>query len=300
MPQRLGEPMQRERAMLGKIAPCLLLLAFVGGGPVLAAPAEPTLHEIYQATQSGHIAQAEQMVNQVLQEHPGSAKAHYAAAEVYARGGDFSIARREFNTAESLDPGLGFAQPQSVAALRAELAQSRFVPRVVQQAPYALPAPHTRPRSGISFGAILLVIAGVVLVWALVRRRMQPTGYPPYPGQPPGGVGPMGPGGGVMPPYPYGGGPGPGLMGSLGTGLAVGAGVAAGEELVHHMLGGSPSGGVIPPANAGEAIDPGQANPDMGGQDFGVSDGGWDDGAAGGGDFGTGGDFGAGGGDDWT
>ncbi len=292
--------------MLRKITPFVLLLAVmgIGAGPVLAAPAEPTVREIYQATQSGHIAEAEQMVNQVLQDHPQSAKAHYVAAEVYARGGDFSIARREFNTAESLQPGLSFANPQSVAALRAELAQSRFVPRAVQQAPYATYAPRARPRTGPSWGAILIVIGGVVLLWALVRRRMQPTVYPPYPGQPMGGVGPMGTGGGVVPPYPYGGGAGSGLMGSLGTGLAVGAGVAAGEELVRHMLGGSQGGGVIPPANAGEAIDPSQANPDLGGQDFGVpDDGSWDDGSSGGGDLGSGGDFGAGGdsgGGGWT
>jgi uncharacterized protein len=290
--------------MLRKITPWILLLAVVAGGPVLAAPATPTDHEIYEAAQSGHLAQAEQMVNQVLQQYPKSAKAHYVAAEVYARAGDFSTARRELNGAESLDPGLGFARPQSVAALRAELAQSRFVPRIAQQPPYATEyAPHARTRTGVSWGAVLLVISGLVILWALVRRRMQPPVYPPYPGQPMGGVGPMG--GGVAPPYPYGGAPGagPGLLGSLGTGLAVGAGVAAGEELVRHALGGPQSGGVIPPASAGEeGADPSQINPDMGGQDFGVSDpGSWDDGSGGGDeDFGVGGDDGGGGGGDWT
>lgn len=292
---------EKSLAMLRNIAPSVLVLALLGTAPLLAAQAEPTVHEIYAATQSGHIAQAEQMVNQVLQDHPQSAKAHYIAAEVYARGGDFSTARRELAAAESIEPGLPFAERQSVAALRAELTQSRFVPRAVQQAPYAVYEPHARPRSGISWGALLIVVAGAVMLWAFVRhRRMQPPLYP-YPGQPMGGVGPMGSGGGVVPPYPYGGGPGsgPGLMGSLGTGLAVGAGVAAGEELVRHVLGGSQSGGVIPSANAGETIDPSQMNPDLGGPDFGVSDGSsWDDGSSGG-DFGTGGDLG-GGGDDWT
>ncbi|HTW38504.1 MAG TPA: tetratricopeptide repeat protein [Steroidobacteraceae bacterium] len=287
--------------MLRNITPWVVILSLLGAGAVLAAQAEPTVQEIYAAAQSGRIAQAEQMVNQVLQDHPKSAKAHYVAAEVYARGGDFSIARREFAAAESLQPGLPFAQHESVAALRAELAQSRFVPRALQQTPYAVYAPRARPRSGVSWGTVLIVIAGIVILWAFVRRRMQHPVYPPYPGQPMGGVGPMGTGGGVVPPYPYGGGPGSGsgLMGSLGTGLAVGAGVAAGEELVRHVLGGS-QGGLIPPANAGEVIDPSQANPDMGGADFGVSDGSsWDDGS-GGGDFGIGGDSGSGGGDDWT
>jgi uncharacterized protein len=281
--------------MLRKIAPCVFLLAVVAAGPVLAAANDPTIHQIYQATQAGRLAQAEQMVNQVLQDHPRNAEAHYVAAEVYARAGDFSTSRREFSAAESLQPGLPFAQPQSVAALRAELSQSRFLPRVEQ--PYRVYASQARPRRGASWGVILLVVAGIVVVWALLRRRMQPGNpYPQYPGQPMGGVGPMGMGG-VVPPYPYGGGSGPGLMGSLGTGLAVGAGVAAGEELVRHALGGS-QGGVIPPANAGEVVeDPSQLNPDMGGQDFGVSDGGsWDDSSGGGG----GDDFGTGGGGDWT
>jgi uncharacterized protein len=289
--------------MLRKITPWILLLAVVVGGPVLAAPSDdPTVHQIYQATQAGHLAQAEQMVNEVLQDHPKSARDHYVAAEVYARAGDFATARRELSAAESLEPGLAFAQSQSVAALRAELSQSRFLPREAQ--PYGVYAPRVRPGNSVPWGLVLVIVAGIVIVWALVRRRMQPGNvYPQYPGQPMGGVGPMGMGGGVVPPYPYGAGPGSGggLMSSLGTGLAVGAGVAAGEELVRHVLGGSQGGGVIPPANAGEIEDPSQLNPDMGGQDFGVSDGNsaddgsasWDDGAGGG-------DFGTGGGDDWT
>jgi len=290
--------------MLRKMSPSFLLLAMLSLGPVLAAPAAPTIHEIYAATQAGRLAQAEQMVTQVLQDYPNSAKAHYVAAQVYARAGDFATARRQFTVAESLAPGLPFAAPQSVAALRAELAQSHLLSRVQPPPGYAPYASQAHASSHASWGLILVLLAGVVIVWALVRRRMQPAVYPPYP-QPMGGVGPMGMGGGVVPPYPYGGGPGagPGLMSSLGTGLAVGAGVAAGEELVRHALGGG-QGGIIPPANAGEFVEPPQqANPDMGGQDFGVSsdDASWDDGSGGGGgDFGTGGDDFGGGGGDWT
>jgi len=279
--------------MLRKIIPSIFLVALVGMGPAFGAASDPTVHQIYQAAQSGHLAQAEQMVNQVIQDHPQSGEAHYVAAEVYARGGDFSTARRELAAAESLEPGLPFARRQSVAALRAELSQSRIPPRV-QTIPYG--ATYARPHSA-PWGLIIVIVAGLVIVWALVRRRrmQQPMGvYPPYPGQPMGSVGPV-----VPPSYPYAGGPGSGLMGSLGTGLAVGAGVAAGEELVRHVLGGgTASGGVIPPANAGE-VEPAPGNDEMGGQDFGVSGGSsWDDGSGGGGDAG-GGDFGVGG-DDWT
>ncbi|MGH8260982.1 MAG: hypothetical protein ACREUG_14980, partial [Steroidobacteraceae bacterium] len=245
-----------------------------------------------------------------LAEHPKSGKAHYIAAEVYARAGDFTTARHELATAESLEPGLPFANARSVAQLRAQLSQGRTVRRV-QYAPYGAPAA-TR-RSSVPWGLILVGLSIVVIVWSIARRRRQMAGYSQYPGQgypgqaypgqpmgmPPGGVAP--PMGGY--PYGYGGGSGSGLMGSLGTGLAVGAGVAAGEALVGKMLGGG-QGGIVPPANAGEIIEqPPQTNEDMGGADFGTSGDSWDDGSGGGGgggaDFGTGGDFG-GGGDSWT
>jgi uncharacterized protein len=189
-----------------KITRCLFVVALLGLAPVLAAGPDPTIHQIYRATESGHLAQAEQMMSQVLQDHPNSANAHYVAAEVYARAGDFSTARRQLSAAESLEPGLTFATPQSVAALRAELAQSRFLPRL-QQPGYAPDATQAHARSPVPWGLILVTLAGVVIVWAVARRRRQPV-YPQYPLQPMGGVGPLGMGGGVVPPYPYTGGPG--------------------------------------------------------------------------------------------
>ncbi len=300
--------------MLRKLTVPWALIAVLGGGAVLAAGSDPTVDQIYQAVQAGQLAQAEQMVSQVLQDHPKSGEAHYVAAEVYARAGDFATARRELGTAQALEPGLPFARPASARALEEELAQGRYVPRV-QRMPYA---PHgssyARPHSSRFWSLILVLIAGAVIVAALVRRRSQPVLYPPqYPGQPgipPTGVGPTGMGGGVVPPYPYGygGGLGSGMLGSIGTGLAVGAGVAAGEALVNRVISGPQSGGIIPAAGAGEIVPP--VNGDMGGDDFGVSGGGsWaDDGSGGGlgggvdpggGDLG-GGDFGVGGGDGWT
>ncbi len=296
-------------AMLRKFSLSWALVAVLGSGAALAAGSDPTVDQIYQAAQTGQLAQAEQMVGEVLQDHPRSGEAHYVAAEVYARAGDYSTARRELAAAETLEPGLSFARPQSVRALEAELAQGRFVPRVqrVPYSPYGSSA--ARPRSSRFWSLILVLIAGVVIVVALARRRSQPAVYPPqYPGQPglpPTGVGPMGMGDGVVPPYPYGygAGPGSGIMGSIGTGLAVGAGLAAGEALVNRVISG-PQGGIIPAANAGQIAEPPYVNGDMGGTDFGVSDGGsWGDG---GGDLGAGGglgggdDFGTGGGDSWT
>lgn len=279
----------------------VLVVGLLASGAAFAANTSPTPDQIYRAAQSGKLAQAEQMVGQVLQAHPHSGKAHYVAAEVYARAGAFATARHELAEAQALEPGLPFAQAQSVRALEAELAQGRFVQRA-QRMPYApYAASGTRHSRGAgSWGLLLLLVVGGVVVWAIVRRRRQAL-YGPYPGQlgmPQSGASPMGMGGGVVPPYPYGynGAPGSGgIMRGIGTGLAMGAGMAAGEALVDRMISGSPNGGGgLPAAQAEPADDPSQVNPDLGGNDFGLSDpGSWDDGGAGGADFGAGGD-------DWT
>ena len=102
----------------------------------------------------------------------------------------------------------------------------------------------------------------------------------PYAGPP--GYGPAGYGPGAA---PMGGGLGSTVVGGLASGLAVGAGVVAGEELAHHFLDGARREGVAaaPPAQAEPPV-----NGDMGGSDFGMSDpgSGWDDsGGGGGGDW---------------
>jgi hypothetical protein len=252
---------------------------------------DPTVRQIYEAAQAGRIGEAEQMVDRVLQDNPRSGKAHYVAAEVYARAGNFPRARSELATAEQIDPSLPFVtNPASVTSLKRELAASH-----VPQAFSGYESPRTGAR--LPWGGILLVVFGIGFVWMLIRRRVQASSYgsspgniAPGPGQPGYGA----PGGG---PYYPGGGGGSGLMGSLGTGLAIGAGVAAGEELVHHVLDGGRSG-AINSAGAGELLGDSQPqNGNMGGNDFGVGDSNsWNDSSGG-----DGGSFDSGvGGDDWT
>jgi uncharacterized protein len=283
--------------MLKRLSIFLVFGALAAGlGPVMAADANSD--QIYNALRAGRTAEAEQMINQVLRDYPRNAKAHYVAAEVYARAGDYSRARAELSTAQILDPSGGFANPRSIQELQTQLnGGARRVPGYAAPG-FAAPA----RRSSVPWGLIIVLVAVVAIIWMLAARRRNmyaanyPTGVPGAPGAP-GGAYPYGPGPGYGPGgAPFGG--GSGLMGSLGTGLAVGAGVAAGEELTRHVLGGS-GGGVIPSAEAGEPVPP-PANEDMGGQNFGVNDpGSWDDGGGGGG----GGDWGGGGGDgggDWT
>jgi uncharacterized protein len=267
--------------------------------------ADPSSQQIYAVARAGNLSEAQAMIEKVLRDYPANAKAHWVAAEVFARSGQFPRARQELRTAQSLSPGLPFVRATSVTALQRQLASGRAT---------GAPAHH------ISWGGVVLVIGLGALIYALLRRRtaaVSPYGTPygasygqpgAYPGANPYGpypnVAPYGPGGMPM-------GRGSGLMGNLATGLAVGAGVAAGEELVQHALGGGMGGSVLPGAGGPLADDAAAAaNPDMGGSDFGIANdnGSWDAGGGdlGGNDFGGdmgGGDMGGGdlgGGGDWT
>ena len=257
----------------GTLAAVALTLSMSFSAPVLAdSAADPTVHQIYEAAESGHFDQAQQMMNQVLKDHPTSAKAHYVQAELFAKQGKTGPARSELAQAETYDPGLTHENSRSVQELKSQLGlggRTAMAPRVIgmNSAPAA---PH------FPWGTALIFVLAVGAVWMLFRRR---SAYPQYPsaaplGGGPGYGGPMG-GGGI----------GSSIAGGLASGLAVGAGVVAGEELAHHFLdgGGNRESGIIPPANAGEWQQ--SSNSDMGGTDFGVDDAGsWNDAGGGGGD----------------
>jgi hypothetical protein len=249
------------------------------------ADGDPTVDQIYAAARGGHLDQAQQLMNQVLADHPNSGRAHYVQAELYAREGKIPQARAELGTAEQLKPGLPFATPRAVEELKGQLGLGTRV------APSGVRAESAAPR--FPFGTILVIVAAIGLLWLVFRRRSYPPQYPAAgaPGGVPGSYGPVGgypPGGAYG--QPMGGGIGSGIAGGLASGLAVGAGVVAGEELAHHFLDGGRGPGVIPEADAAESGFTGNNN-DMGGSDFGVSDpgSGWDDG--GGSDGGGGGDW---------
>jgi hypothetical protein len=256
-----------------------LSATFVVASPSFAQAADPTMHQIYEAAENGHLDQAQQMITQVLADHPSSAKAHYVQAELFAKEGKMSLARAELGSAERLNPGLTEFNARSVQELRSQLGQSGGTRAM---APQIVSVPRSAPH--FPWGALLIGVIVVALLMMLFRRR---TPYNQYPAGGPGvGGAPTGYGPGYGAPPMGGGGMGSGIAGGLASGLAVGAGVVAGEELAHHFLdGGHRDGGVIPSA---EAAQPG--NSDMGGNDFGASDSGsWDDGGGGGG-----------GGDDWS
>ena len=261
--------------------------------------ADPSLHEVYQAAEAGNYRAAQGMMDQVLHDHPNSGKAHFVEAELLAKEGQVHGARTELATAERLEPGLPFAKPEAVAELKARLTPNTGVP-----ARYEAVAPQGNG-SGLPWGMILMGIGLVLALLYFVRSRAQAPVIVPAssgngwtggsnwgPGPQPYGAGGVGPLAGPMAPT---GGAGSGILGSLATGAAVGAGVVAGEALMHRVLDGGHREDVIQPvqtpAQSGfwDANSPSpDQNYDMGSQDFGVNDAGsWDDG-------------GSSGSDDWT
>jgi hypothetical protein len=282
--------------VLGMLATLGLAAAMsVASAEEASSASDPTVNQIYDAARAGHLDQAKQMMNQVLADHPRSARAHYVAAQLDADMKNFGEARQELKTAEDISPGLPFARAEEVSILRRELGLAggaagsgvQVIP--TQRAPGMYGG---QPAKSYPWGIIALVAGVIIVLWLLFRRR-QPSVVYGASGQAP--MGPMGSMPMGMPPSGFPsvmGGGGSGIVGGLASGLAVGAGLAAGEELVHHVLdGGREVGGGVPLAPEPVAEPP--ANADLGGPDFGISDpgGGWDDG-------GSSGDSGGGG--DWT
>jgi len=286
-----------------------LLLASCLGATLTMAQAEPSLNEVYATARAGKLEQAQTMVQQVLVAHPESAKAIYVRSELFARQGDLRHARESFATAQKLAPGLPFAKPEAVQALRAQLtgASNPMVPTI------AMPpvARQSNAPSPASWGLPLLLAAGVVAGGYLLFRRRppQPMGMEPayaYAGGP-GPVNGPGTGGGtsvLQPnysqpasaqpgyvqtgyPQPPSSGLGGRIMGGVATGLAVGAGVVAAEAIGRSLMGRQATGN-----NFSDQVEAAfNRNGDMGGQDFGMTDagGGWDSSSSL--DMGSGGDW---------
>ena len=300
-------------SMSQRAAQWLLVAAMLSAGFAMAQ-AEPTLNEVYATAHAGKLDQAQVMIQQVLVSHPKSAKAHFVRAELYARQGDLVRARESLAIADKLLPGLGFAKPEAVQALRTELAgrsapsaQNSLAPSPVNAAAntaYTRPVQYNSPQQAPSSSwGLPLLLAGIAIAagYFIFRRRVpdsvpQAGSYGPQQG---GLNGPqtfgMGSGGGMPGGYPPAGGypqqAGSGLggriMGGVATGLAVGAGVMAAEAIGRNLMGHHNNADASQPDNS--TYQPiGNSNPDMGGADFGINDGGsWDSGGGsdGGGDW---------------
>ena len=282
------------------LLPFLLMVSLLGAGLALAQ-AEPSMGQIYAAAQAGKLDEAQVMIQQVLVSHPNSAKAYFVRAELYARQGDAVRARDSLANAEKFAPGLPFAKPEAVQALRTQLASKAQTHTVTQNAAPSHAAQGAQSPSGSSWGLPLLLAGGVIVAgYFLFRKKTQPPEGQPQAYASNGLAGPQTfgmPGGGAMQgggAYPgYGPAQAPGMgsriAGGLATGLAVGAGVMAAQAIGRNLMGNDTASGHADTSNSND-FSSANSNPDMGGANFGVNDSGsWDD-------AGSGGD---GGGGDW-
>ena len=242
--------------------------------------AEATLPEVYKAVQSGQLAKADAMMKEVLQNHPNSAKAHYVAAELYAKEGKLEAARNHFIKAQNLAPGLPFAQAESVQKLQVQLAGTAVSSASSDAGPTSI---FSNP---LFWGLIAILVIGVMMV--MKRRKAEAVqvynapsaGYPGTPGGPAGYPGgPGGPGGPTYPGAPAAGGMGSGLMGSLATGAALGAGMYAGQALASNLMGGHDNGhsNANTNPNLNQVGGPASLDPNFGVRDAGS----WDDASSG-------------------
>lgn len=269
-----------KKSGLWLLAPLALMMV---SAPVLAA--EPSVRDVYATARAGQVDKAVTMMDEVLKAHPNSAKAHYVQAELMAKQGRIADARTQLAAAEKLAPGLPGIQPQSVAALKAQLNGGS----VGNGAVTTTEAPRPAQSRGISWVGIVLIGALVFGVLAFFRRRSRqaeaynasmgggynpnagPMGYGPQGGPGFGGPGFGGQGYGGYPPQ-QGGGMGSSILGGLATGAAAGAGFAAGEKIIDGMFGDhkDETRRAVRDENTGWGS--GNTNQDMGGNDFGISD----------------------------
>lgn len=272
----------------------LAMTASLAVGIVPAQAADPTIQQVHEQVSAGHLAQAQQMMEMVLRDHPNSGKAHFVEAELLARQGQLSNAKNELASAERLEPGLPFARPAAVQELKSLLTAGSSH---VGNATFASPAAPAAIHGGFSWNVIAWVLAAVVLFAYFINRRrtvVQPASSSPSYGSGYSGYSAGTPAYGNGPIPPFGGGTGSGILGSLATGAAVGAGVVAGEALMHRVLDGNgqstlasaASGTSVSAGNwSGISPDPEQ-NYDMGGNDFGLNDdASWDDNGSSGDDW---------------
>jgi clan AA aspartic protease (TIGR02281 family) len=96
-------------------------LALAVAFPISVQASEPTMRQIYEAATTGHLTEAQDMITQVLANHPKSAKAHWVQAEVYAKANKTNMARSEVLEAERLNPGLTEISAKAVRQLKSEL-----------------------------------------------------------------------------------------------------------------------------------------------------------------------------------
>ncbi len=216
----------------------LSIIVLLLGTLAFGEEALPSVHQIYQTVQAGQLDKAHSMIDQVLKAHPNSAKAHFVDAEILARQGDMAAAKAELATAEKLDPALSFAKPKTVAELKAHLNGGNHSEKTgSSDQQVGSGSDEEKPFPWM----MLVIVVGAVAVIVMLfksRSRNNQAAYPPSQRSPRdndpynNGMG----NNGYPQQQPTGGGLGSTIMGGLAGGVAAGAGIVAGEALMHHFM----------------------------------------------------------------
>jgi len=296
-------------SMMRRLARWLGAALLLGAGAL--ALALPAPKDIEAAVNAGHLTQAETMLREVLQDKPGSARAHYELGQVLARQAKYDEALAELQRAKGIDNSLKFAaSPEKFQQTLEKIgaaASAAKLPATTATTPLAAgvaaaPAPTAAATSpGLNLNYVLLGIGVLVIVGLLIRRsnaQARPT-TPMYRAAPTqAGFGaqytpnaPSYPGAGYAPGYgmPPQGGVGSGVGGAvLGgvAGLAAGYAISKALEGDHHT-GANPAAQTSGAAGSGYVPFDTPAPPDVGSFDAGSGDS-WDNS-----------DSGGGGGDNW-
>jgi len=190
---------------------------FLAATPARAQTATPS--QIQAQIAAGDTADALSELQTALKLHPDSGVAWYLTAEAQDAAGHESAARAALSKAQQLSPGLPFANQQDAAALQAHL---------------------NAHSGGGGISAAWLVIGGLVILFFISRlfaAFRRPSAYGPAYANPPPYAPAPGYGPGYGPAYGPRYGEGTGIGGALLTGLAAGAGIAAGERLIDDLSG---------------------------------------------------------------
>ncbi|TDR79710.1 tetratricopeptide repeat protein [Paludibacterium purpuratum] len=149
--------------------------------------------QIQTAVQQGDYARAENLIQQVLQKHPNSAKAHYIHAEVLAHQNQFKQAQQEVAAAKQLDPKITFTAPEKFGKFEAYLDVAVHHPaqKTSQtQSTVVVPAQPAPAQHGIGMMSILVGVLILVMIAYFISRMFarRPTVITTAPGYPAGGA----------------------------------------------------------------------------------------------------------------
>lgn len=131
----------------------------------LIAIAEITPNDVAEKMKAGDTQTAELFTQQILKEHPNSAKAHYYMGQILAIEGKYKRSYQELKEAANLDRSLSFAS--SPDRFRIEMDKVK-----VNLGDAPAPAISSQQDSSSHWGLILFIlIAGGMICWFFIRKK---------------------------------------------------------------------------------------------------------------------------------